>query len=132
MSTPFIFIGTYQVKPGKLEEFKAFWEEFWTTLVEPEEPQLLAFNAYANAETSQLSVVQVHPDEASMFRHMSLIPGHVAQAYTDYLEPGGSYQIFGTPGTELINAVQQMSGSDEDVDVKGPLSGFTRLGVPAT
>ena len=47
MDAPFIFIGTHKVKPGKLEEFKAWFADYCDTTVEPNEPRLLAFNAYA-------------------------------------------------------------------------------------
>ena len=49
MTSPFIFIGTYEFQPGKAEDFKTYWKEFWSTVVEPQEPRLLAFNAYVDA-----------------------------------------------------------------------------------
>ncbi|MCE3277344.1 MAG: hypothetical protein K0R13_3199, partial [Propionibacteriaceae bacterium] len=48
MAAPFIFIGTHQVKPGKLEEFKAWFANYIDTTVEPNEPRLLSFEAYAD------------------------------------------------------------------------------------
>ena len=31
MTSPFIFIGTYQLQPGKAEDLKTYWKEFWST-----------------------------------------------------------------------------------------------------
>ena len=51
MAAPFIFIGTHQVKPGKLEEFKAWFANYIDTTVEPNEPRLLSFEAYADPKS---------------------------------------------------------------------------------
>jgi len=76
-----IFIGTYEFQPAKAEDFKTYWKEFWSTVVAPQEPRLLAFNAYVDADNKRVTVVQVHPDAESMAFHMSLITEHVAKAY---------------------------------------------------
>ena len=128
MTSPFIFIGTYEFQPGKAEEFKTYWKEFWSTVVEPREPRLLAFNAYVDSEDSRVTIVQVHPDAESMAFHMSVIPEHVAKAYAEVLEPGGDHQVYGVPGPQLLTALRQMKGSDDTGGEWVPIGGFTRLG----
>ena len=77
MAAPFIFIGTHKVKPGKLEEFQAWFADYCDTTVEPNEPRLLSFQAYADPDANEVTVVQVHPDAESMVHHMSVVGEHV-------------------------------------------------------
>jgi hypothetical protein len=41
--------------------------------IEAGEPRLLAFNEYVNADRTEVTVVQVHPDAASMEFHMGVV-----------------------------------------------------------
>ena len=84
MTEPFIFIGTYTIKEGKLEDFKPYWRE-WVDFVEESEPRLIAFNAYVSDDGTEVGIVQVHPDVDSMEFHMKLIREHVEHAFA---EPG--------------------------------------------
>jgi hypothetical protein len=61
MSGPFIFIGTHRLKEGKLSDFERAWNEL-VAAVETNEPQLIAFNAYASEDGTEVAVVQLHPD----------------------------------------------------------------------
>ena len=69
MPEPFIFIGTHRLKEGKLDDFEKAWKEL-VDVVESKEPQMIAFNAYANEDGTEVAVVQLHPDAASMELHM--------------------------------------------------------------
>ena len=131
MTAPFIFIGTHKAKPGKLEEFKAWFANYIETTVEPNEPRLLSFEAYADAKANVVTVVQVHPDAESMVRHMEVITEHVATAYVEFLERGSNWQIYGTPRAGVLELVQQMAGDEEAPTSQEPFAGFTRLGKGA-
>jgi quinol monooxygenase YgiN len=128
MDAPFIFIGTHKVKPGKLEEFEAWFADYIDTTIEPNEPRLLAFSAYANPEANEVTVVQVHPDAESMVYHMSIITEHVARAYSEFLERESRWQIYGTPRAGVLELVQQLAGSADTPTSQEPFAGFTRLG----
>jgi quinol monooxygenase YgiN len=131
MAAPFIFIGTHKVKPGKLEEFEAWFANYIDTTVEPNEPRLLLFEAYTDPKANVVSVVQVHPDAESMVHHMEVITDHVTTAYANFLERESQYQIYGTPRAGVLELVQQMDGSDEAPTSQEPFAGFTRLGKGA-
>jgi quinol monooxygenase YgiN len=128
MAAPFIFIGTHKVKPGKLEEFKAWFANYIDTTVEPNEPRLLSFEAYADPKANVVTVVQIHPDAESMVHHMEVITDHVSTAYANFLERESRYQIYGTPRTGVLELIQQMDGSEEAPTSQEPFAGFTRLG----
>jgi quinol monooxygenase YgiN len=131
MSAPFIFIGTHKVKPGKLEEFKAWFANYIDTTVEPNEPRLLSFEAYEDAEANTVTVVQVHPDAESMVHHMEVITEHIATVYANFLERDSSYQIYGTPRAGVLELIQQVDRSEEAPTSQEPFAGFTRLGKGA-
>jgi quinol monooxygenase YgiN len=127
MAAPFIFIGTHKVKPGKLEEFEAWFADYIDNTVEPNEPRLLLFEAYTDPKANVVTVVQVHPDAESMVHHMEVITDHVTTAYANFLERESQYQIYGTPRAGVLELVQQMDGSEEAPTSQEPFAGFTRL-----
>jgi quinol monooxygenase YgiN len=132
MTAPFIFIGTHKVKPGKLEEFKAWFANYSETTVEPNEPRLLLFQAYAEPEANEVTVVQVHPDAESMVHHIEVITDHIAIAYANFLEQESRrYQIYGAPGAGVLELLQQVDGTAEAPTSQEPFAGFTRLGKVA-
>ena len=126
MSAPFIFIGTHTVKPGKLEAFQKYFIDFSDTVVEPNEPRLLAFQAYSDPESNQVTVVQIHPDAESMVNHMSLISEHAATAYVDYLERASRFQVYGTPRAGVLEGIRAMGGGSTTPRSHEPFAGFTR------
>jgi quinol monooxygenase YgiN len=101
---PFIFIGTHSIKEGKLEEFKQYCQEF-CRFVEANEPRLLGFELYINQDGTEVSVLQIHPDVASMEFHVQVTREHFAQAY-EYLDttrPSGASRSTERPATPWCN-----------------------------
>jgi hypothetical protein len=94
MSAPFIFIATNRLREGKLaaERDRAADLGFF---VEKNEPQLLAFNEYVNEDRTEVGVVQIHPDAASMEFHMGVVTERAARAYAKTLEATTSIQVYG-------------------------------------
>lgn len=99
MSGPFIFIGTYRIKDGKLEEARKRVQDL-VDLVERNEPRLIAFNVYLDEAGTRLAAVQVHPDPASMEHHLSVISDHLTEGF-DYLESTDGQQVYGPPSETL-------------------------------
>ena len=130
MTTPFIFIGTHKIKPGKREAFKAYFATFCSDIVEPHEPRLHSFYGYISPDSDLVTIVQVHPDAESMATHMKIGVEHFGEAYANYLEPESTLQIYGTLTADLtqtISAAAQTEGNDESVTIREPFTGFDRL-----
>lgn len=130
MTAPFIFIGTHKVKPGKREEFQKYFTRFSSDVVEPQEPRLHSFYGYAAPDSDSVTIVQVHPDAASMATHMKVGMEHFATAYADYLEPESTLQIYGELTEDLIRTISAAARSDDDtssVTIREPFAGFDRL-----
>jgi len=127
MSAPFIFISTHTVKPGQFEAYREYFADICDKVVEPNEPRLLSFQAYADPEANQVTIVQIHPDAESMVHHMSVIAEHVPTAYADYLERGSRrWQIYGTPRAGVLEKAQALAGDQTVPRSHEPFAGFSR------
>ena len=130
MNPPFIFIGTYTIRPGQREAFKEYFARFSSEVVEPHEPRLHSFYGYAAPDSDMVTIVQVHADADSMATHMKVGLEHFGKAYAEYLEADGSMQIYGDLTPELIqtiSAAAQTEATDESITIRQPFTGFDRL-----
>src|SRR5262245_47818903 len=133
MSEPFIFIGTHRLNEGKLEAARGM-NDWLTGLVESNEPRIIAFNAYANEEGTEVSIVQIHPDSDSMLFHMQLLSKHITGAYDDEgpLAETTSIHLYGDPGETVLEMIKQFNpGVTLTVKPHG-LGGFTRSAAEQT
>ena len=126
MGRPFVFIGTHRLQDGKLDDFREAFAKL-TQVVEENEPRMIAFNGYANEDGTEVAVVQLHPDAASMELHMEVVREHITQAYEELLEETTSIQVFGELSEAARGMMQHLAGSGVALSVKPkPLGGFTR------
>ena len=124
MAEPFIFVGTYGIREGKLEAAKQAFQDL-VRHVEANEPRLQVFGMYFDADHNQATCVQVHPDEASMELHLKVIAGHLQDA-GDYLDFASMRTYaYGVPGDALLSTLREWDG--DALHVAAPLSGFNRL-----
>src|SRR3954471_21651403 len=128
MSGPFIFIATNRLRPGAYEAERRRVPGL-VDFIEAGEPRLLAFNENANAERTEVTVVQVHPDAASMEFHMSVGRERAAQAYSKTLDATTQIQVFGTPSDAVVETLRVQAGAGVPLSVHPEhLGGFTRIG----
>jgi quinol monooxygenase YgiN len=128
MAEPFVHVGTYTIKPGKAEEARKRIAEL-VEFVETNEPRMIAFNVYFDEEGSKLTVVQVHPDSASMEFHLQVNAKHFTTAF-DYLESQMTDQYYGQISETL--AAEVAKWDDPNVAVtRMPVheAGFTRTTI---
>ncbi len=126
MPGPFIFIATNRLRDGRFDAEQQRVPEL-VRFVEAHEPRLIAFNEYANEDRSQVSVVQFHPDAASMEFHTGVVGDHARQAYAQTLEATTGIEVFGTPTGNNLRMLQQQAGSGVPLSIHPlHLGGFTR------
>ncbi len=126
MTGPFIFIATNQLKQGKLDSEKNRVPDL-VDFIRANEPQLLAFNEYADEEGTEVAVVQVHPDAESMVFHMGLIAERAASAYADTIEATTEIQVFGSPSGAVTDMLRRQAGAGVPLSIKPHhLGGFAR------
>ncbi len=126
MSGPFIFIATNRLKPRKLDDERARVPGL-VEFIEANEPQLLAFNEYADDEGTEVAVVQVHPDADSMAFHMEVVAERAATAYAETVEATTNIQVFGTPSNAVLDMLRRQAGAGVPLRVMPVhLGGFVR------
>jgi hypothetical protein len=131
MSEPLIFISTWRIKEGKLEDYKRFTKEM-TAIYQAKEPQLIAFHVFCNEDGTEMTSVQVHPDAASMDFHMQVLEQALGEEIrqwverADFLEPK-HIEICGTPSARLLEADRSLVEAGVVRDLKPVhIAGFTR------
>jgi quinol monooxygenase YgiN len=122
----FIFIATNRLKPGRLDRERARVPGL-VEFIEANEPRLIAFNEYADETGDEVTVVQVHPDAASMEAHMQIVAERARAAYAETLDATARIQVFGRPADAILETLRQQAGSGVEITINGEhLGGFTR------
>jgi hypothetical protein len=122
----FIFIATNRLKPGRLDRERARVPGL-VEFIEANEPRLIAFNEYADETGDEVTVVQVHPDAASMEAHMQIVAERARAAYAETLDATVRIQVFGRPADAILETLRQQAGSGVEITINGEhLGGFTR------
>jgi quinol monooxygenase YgiN len=125
MAGPLIYVGTYTVKPGKQGEARKRCAEL-VDFVETNEPRMIAFHLYLDQDANTLSIVQVHPDSASMEFHEQVAAKHFATAF-DWLDTSISQHYFGPISDALAAELAKWDEAATYVPVHA--AGFTRTTV---
>ena len=128
MPGPFIFIATNRLRDGRFDAERRRVPEL-SGFIEAHEPRLIAFNEYVNEDRSEVTVVQIHPDAASMEFHIGIVGDHARQAYAQTLAGTTGIQVFGTPTENILRMLRQQAGSGVPLSINPlHLGGFTRGG----
>lgn len=128
MSDSIISIDSSAIREGKLEELKKAMKEL-VEFVDANEPRPTAYNVYFGEDGTRMTVVQVHPDSASMEFHMD-VAGPAFPKLSEFLTLL-RVDIYGQPSDKLL---EQMRGKaralgNAPVIVHELYTGFTRLAV---
>ena len=83
MSGPILVVDSSEIRAGKLGEVKAGVEEL-VAFVEANEAEPLAYDIYFDEAGMLMTVVQIHPDSASLERHLT-VAGPVFRRFADLL-----------------------------------------------
>jgi hypothetical protein len=129
MSEPIVVIDRSEVREGKLEELKTTVTEL-VEFVTSNESRPIFYNVYLTPDGTGMTVLQVHPDSASMEFHMRASASRFP-TFTDLLDLS-AMEIFGKPSDALLDQIErkaEMLGS-ATVAVHDHLAGFARFGVP--
>jgi hypothetical protein len=127
MSGPLIFIATNKLKPGAFDAERRRIPDL-TKFLRASEPRLIAFNEYLSDDRSEVSVVQIHPDAASVEAHIEIVKDRAAQAYGETLDQTVRIQIFGKPSSNMLAALRRHAGTGVRLHIHPThIGGFTRI-----
>ena len=128
MSEPLVFVDTSEVREGKLEELKTVIKDL-AEFVRVNEPRPILYNVYLSEDGTRMTVIQAHPDSASMQYHMKLA-GPVFTRFVELIKMS-SMDVYGAPSDELREQMRQkalMLGAG-GLTVHELAGGFERLGA---
>jgi hypothetical protein len=124
--SPLVFIATNRLKAGQLERERERVPGL-VEFIEANEPRLIAFNEYLSDAGDEVTVVQVHPDTASLEAHMEIVRERTQEAYAETLDATVRIQVFGRPTDAILEALREQAGNGVELSVNGEhLGGFTR------
>jgi hypothetical protein len=126
VSQPLVYVDTSEVREGALEELKGAIHEL-AEFIEANEPQLIAYNVYISDDGSEITVMHVHADSASLDYHMD-VAGPRFEGFAK-LVTLSSIHIYGEPSGRALRQLHekaQLLGSG-DVIVQDLHAGFSRF-----
>jgi hypothetical protein len=126
MSDAIFYVDISDVRKGALEELKAGMKEL-VEFVQANEPRIIAYNVYFTDDGARMTVVQVHPDSASLEYHMEVagpVFGRLAKLVTL-----SAIHIYGESSEKLLKQAHEkarlLGGGDVAADALH--AGFTRF-----
>ena len=129
MSPPLVYVDTSEVRDGALEELRVAIREL-AEFVEENEPQLVSYDVYFSEDGTQMTVIHVHADPASLDDHMDVARPRFGR-FAD-LVTLRSIHIYGEPSEKAVGQLRdkvRLLGNGE-VSVHAPHAGFGRFALP--
>jgi quinol monooxygenase YgiN len=125
-SDAIVVVDTSEIREGKLEELKSMLNEL-VEFVDANEATPLAYSIYLDELGARMTVVQIHPDSASMERHMD-VAGPVFRKFTELVRLS-RVDFYGTPSEAVLQQMRQKAEllGDAPVVVNELHAGFTRF-----
>ena len=104
MPQPIVYIDTSAICDGKLEQLELAMKDF-SAFVEVNVPQLIFYGFFLDEQRTQMKVVAVHPDSASLEFHMD-VGGPEFQKFADLIELS-RIEIFGHVSDAVLERLYQ-------------------------
>jgi len=127
MSEPVVSIDVSRIHQGKLEELKRAMKEL-VEFVDANETRPLLYSVYFNDDHTEMTVLQVHPDSASMEFHMD-VAGSEFRGLSEFLTLL-RIDIYGKASDRLVDQMRQKAKllGNAAVVVHERHAGLARLG----
>mgnify|MGYP001048111231 CR=1 FL=1 len=125
MSQPIFYIDTSSIREGKLAELEAAMKHL-ATFVEANMPQLISYGFFLDEARTQMTVVAVHPDSASLASHLD-VGGAEFRKFADLIDLL-RIKVYGQVSDAVLERLQQKARmlGGESVVVHDFYAGFTR------
>ena len=126
MSDLIVYVDNSEVREGALAALKPAIRER-VDFVEANEPRLIAYNVYLSEDGTNMTVVNVHPDSASLEYHMA-VAGPLFRQFVE-LVTLSSIHIYGEPSVKVVKQSHEKARllGRGAVVVESLFAGFTRL-----
>ena len=127
MGQPLIVVDSSEIREGKREELQRGIEEL-AAFVEANESDPITYQVFFGDDDRRMTVLQIHPDAASMERHMELA-GPVFAKFAD-LVVLRTVDIYGSPSEKVVEQLREKAEllGTATVTVHDRQAGFARFG----
>jgi hypothetical protein len=127
MGEPLIVVDTSEIRVGKREELQRGIAEL-AAFVETNEPEPISYQVFFSEDGRMMTVLQVHPDSASMERHIE-VAGPVFARFADLLVLR-TVDIYGSPSEKVVEQLRRKAEllGTATVAVHDRQAGFARFG----
>ncbi|HJR87306.1 MAG TPA: hypothetical protein VJ930_06585 [Acidimicrobiia bacterium] len=126
-SGPIVYIDHSQIRDDSLGELKAGVTRL-VEFIQAREPQLVTYGFYIDEHAMRMTVVAVHPDSASLERHMEV--GGAEFRKLAHLVTLTSIECYGRPSERALEQMRQKAaalGQGGAVVLVDRFAGFTHL-----
>ena len=103
LSEPIIYVDQSEIRDGKLQALKTAMNEL-VEFVKTNEPQLIAYNVYFSEDRTQMTVLHVHSDVASLALHMKVV-GQMLPRFAEFVRLV-TIDIYGKPTDDLVEQLK--------------------------
>ena len=128
MAQALVMVDSSTIRVGKLAEVETAIAEL-VTFVETNEPRPVAYGVYLDEARTRMTVVQVHPDSASVELHMT-IAAPVFARFAGLIDMT-SMDVYGTPSPGLLEQLRRKAQKlgNASVAVHDLHTGFARFAL---
>jgi quinol monooxygenase YgiN len=113
-----IYVDRFQVREGKLDDFRRYVTEM-TEFVEKNEPGVLSFNYYLDEDGAGGTAVFVFSDARALDLHLELASSRFQEGYE--LLSATDIQLLGRPSDRAVELARAFNAT-----LKTKLAGFSR------
>jgi hypothetical protein len=126
MTDPIVFVDTSEIREGKLEDLRHSMADL-AEFVEAKEPHPISYQVFFTDDGLRMTVLQVHPDSASMERHME-VASPVFAKFAD-LVVLRTIDIYGSPSEKVVEQLRRKAEllGTATVAVHDLVAGFARF-----
>jgi quinol monooxygenase YgiN len=118
MSDHVVYVDRFQLREGKLEDFKRYATEM-AELAETNEPGVVSFNYYVDEDGARGMAVFVFSDAQALDVHLDLAGSRFQEGYE--LLSATDIELLGRPSDQAIELARSFNAS-----LKTKLAGFSR------
>lgn len=129
MSQAILYIDRSEIRPGRTEDVKDAVEDL-VAFIEEREPQLLSYGFSIDEQTSEMTVLAVHPDSDSLETHLD-VGGPAFRGFADLIDLR-SIEVYGDPSPPVRDQLRKKAealGDNGRLVVRPLHAGFARFGA---
>jgi hypothetical protein len=107
-SGPIVYIDHSRIREDSIDELKAGVQRL-VDLIDAREPQLIAYGFYIDEGAARMTVVAVHPDSASLERHLDI--GSAEFRKLAYLVTLTAIECYGRPSARALEQLRHKAAA---------------------